>query len=391
MKNLINTRYAIITIAIGFFLSCTGSKFTADKLIDDGNYEQALVEISAEIEKNPSPYLYFQKGKVHGLIASDASVSERAYSYEEMSSSFDSISVYQTSSHQDWQTEADSLSNYYWNLEHQNGLKAYEEDSQESILTAISHFKNAVSIDPSSIESYKSLSIAQYNNGNIDGALESLKAAEMLPDATTDVFESLGFLYLEKGDPEQSIIYYKKADQDPLKNKNIAFGLVNAYISQGKTYEAISFLDELVNEFPNDAKLHNVYGTQLYEQVSELFSNLKSAYSVNDTSTTATLSVEIEGVSEKAENELIKAYQMDSSNLEFVESLAVFYNNMSGNYFSIYQVAFQSDKDTIEAKALSLTDFAITYYEKLQELNPSSSYSGKIDNLKKLKESWTNR
>ena len=391
MKNLINTRYAIITIAIGFFLSCTGSKFTADKLIDDGNYEQALVEISAEIEKNPSPYLYFQKGKVHGLIASDASVSERAYSYEEMSSSFDSISVYQTSSHQDWQTEADSLSNYYWNLEHQNGLKAYEEDSQESILTAISHFKNAVSIDPSSIESYKSLSIAQYNNGNIDGALESLKVAEMLPDATTDVFESLGFLYLEKGDPEQSIIYYKKADQDPLKNKNIAFGLVNAYISQGKTYEAISFLDELVHEFPNDAKLHNVYGTQLYEQVSELFSNLKSAYSVNDTSTTATLSVEIEGVSEKAENELIKAYQMDSSNLEFVESLAVFYNNMSGNYFSIYQVAFQSDKDTIEAKALSLTDFAITYYEKLQELNPSSSYSGKIDNLKKLEESWTNR
>ncbi|MEP0009375.1 MAG: hypothetical protein ABJF72_09285, partial [Balneola sp.] len=104
-----------------------------------------------------------------------------------------------------------------------------------------------------------------------------------------------------------------------------------------------------------------------------------------------TLSVEIEGVSENAENELIKAYQMDSSNLEFVESLAVFYNNMSGNYFSIYQVAFQGDKDTIEAKALSLTDFAITYYEKLQELNPNSSYSEKIENLKKLKESWTNQ
>lgn len=391
MKNLIITRYAIVSIAIGFFLSCSSSKFSADKLIDDGNYEQALVEISTEIDKNPSPYLYFQKGKIHGLIASEASVSERAYSYAEMNSSFDSISVYQTSSDQDWQAEADSLSNHYWNLEHQNGLKAYEEDSQESVLKAINHFKNAVSIEPNAIESYKSLSIAQYNNGNIDNALESLKAAEILPNATPDVFESLGFLYLEKGDPEQSIIYYKKADQDPLKNKNIAFGLVNAYISQGKTYEAISFLDQLVNEFPDDAKLHNVYGTQLYEQVSDLFSNLKSAYSVNDTSTTATLSVEIEGVSENAENELIKAYQMDSSNLEFVESLAVFYNNMSGNYFSVYQAAFQDDKDTIETKALSLTDFAITYYEKLQDLNPNSSYSEKIENLKKLKESWTNQ
>lgn len=391
MKNLIITRYAIVSIAIGFFLSCSSSKFSADKLIDDGNYEQALVEISTEIDKNPSPYLYFQKGKIHGLIASEASVSERAYSYAEMNSSFDSISVYQTSSDQDWQAEADSLSNHYWNLEHQNGLKAYEEDSQESVLKAINHFKNAVSIEPNAIESYKSLSIAQYNNGNIDNALESLKAAEILPNASPDIFESLGFLYLEKGDPEQSIIYYKKADQDPLKNKNIAFGLVNAYISQGKTYEAISFLDQLVNEFPDDAKLHNVYGTQLYEQVSDLFSNLKSAYSVNDTSTTATLSVEIEGVSENAENELIKAYQMDSSNLEFVESLAVFYNNMSGNYFSVYQAAFQDDKDTIETKALSLTDFAITYYEKLQDLNPNSSYSEKIENLKKLKESWTNQ
>lgn len=391
MKNLIITRYAIFSIAIGFFLSCSGSKFSADKLIDDGNYEQALLEISTEIDKNPSPYLYFQKGKVHGLIASEASVSERASSYAEMNNSFDSISVHQTSSDQDWQTEADSLSNHYWNLEHQNGLKAYEEDSQESVLTAINHFKNAVSIDPNAIESYKSLSIAQYNNGNIDDALESLKAAEKLPDASADVFESLGFLYLEKGNPEQSIIYYKKADQDPLKNKNIAFGLVNAYISQGKTYEAISFLDQLVNEFPDDAKLHNVYGTQLYEQVSELFLDLKSAYSINDTSTTATLSVEIEGVSENAENELIKAYQMASSNLEFVESLAVFYNNMSGNYFSIYQTAFQDDKVAIEAKALSLTDFAITYYEKLQELNSNSNYSEKIENLKKLKESWTNQ
>ncbi len=178
MKNLIITRYAIVSIAIGFFLSCSSLKFSADKLIDDGNYEQALVEISTEIDKNPSPYLYFQKGKIHGLIASEASVSERAYSYAEMNSSFDSISVYQTSSDQDWQAEADSLSNHYWNLEHQNGLKAYEEDSQESVLKAINHFKNAVSIEPNAIESYKSLSIAQYNNGNIDNALESLKAAE---------------------------------------------------------------------------------------------------------------------------------------------------------------------------------------------------------------------
>ena len=65
---------------------------------------------------------------------------------------------------------------------------------------------------------------------------------------------------------------------------------------------------------------------------------------------------------------------------------------MSGNYFSVHQVAFENDKSSIVERALALTDFAITYYEKLQELNTgNNSYSEKIENLKSLKESWINQ
>lgn len=392
MKNSLITRYTSFVLVFGFFVSCSSSKFSVDNLIEQGNYQEAIAEISIEVSKNPSSLLYFQKGKLHGLTAQKDTVIERQSSYQEMINAFDSALVYQTDlASNSIEVEIDSLISYYWNLEHKTGLKEYEGNTDRLLRTAISHFNNAIVIDSEKVESYKSLSIALYNDNDIDGAINTLKKAESINDTDPEVSENLGFLYLEIGNPEESILYYQKANQDPLKNKNIAFGLVNAYISQSRTSEVISFLDQLVEEYPKEAKLHNVYGTQLYIQVSELFSNLNASYASSDSSTAQTLRIEIEGLSQNAEEQLVEAYKIDNSSIEFTESLAVFYNNMSGNYFSTYESAFDSDKEDIRTKALSLTDFAIDYYEKLVELNSENdSYSTKIDNLNKLKNSWNN-
>lgn len=393
MKNSNITRYASLVLVFGFFISCTSSKFSADKLINEGKYQEAIDKIDNELNKNPNSSLYYQKGELHALLAQEKSVDARESDYQSMAQSFDSAHVYGASMPDNSiETKMDSLTYYYWDIEHQLGLSEYEENSTASITNATNHFNNAIIIDPSKIESYKSLSISLYNMDDIDGAIEILEEAVSKKRTDTEVFENLGFLYLEVGNPEQSISYYQKGNQNPVKNKNIAYGLVNAYISQNRTSEATSFLSKLVQEYPNDSKLHNVYGTQLYNQVSLLFPNLNNAYSSNDTSTVSTLIVEIEGLSENAENELIEAYKTDTSSVEYTESLAVFYNNMSGNYFSTYDVAFNNNKNEIKSKALSLTDFAITYYRKLIELNgDNASYSRKIDNLNSLKESWNNQ
>ncbi len=390
MKNSNFTRFASFLLAIGFFVSCSSSKFSVDPLIEEGNYDQALTELNQEIEKNPSAELYFQKGKIHGLIAEDSESTSRPDQYNLMNQSFDSVSTYQSNPEVDNSIRIDSIKSYYWNLEHQAGLRAYRSENNSSL--ASSHFENAILILPSKVDSYRSLSIVQYENEEIDQAINTLENAIELDIADTQTFESLGFLYLETGDPQKSISNYRKANQDPSDNKNIAFGLVNAFISNGQTSEAISFLRNLVEKYPNETKLNNALGTQLYIQLEPLFGQLKTAYSNSDSTRVTNLRVEIEGLSEQAESELINAYQAQSENVDYIESLAVFYNNMSGNYFSLIDVAFESDKLVIQTKALELTDFAINYYNTLSNISDSGeSYSDKIETLQTLKNSWTNQ
>ena len=211
MKNSIVTRYASLVLAIGFFVSCSSSKFSADKLISEGNYQEAIDKIVVELSKNPSSSLYFQKGAIHGLIAQDNNVEERKSDYQQMVSAFDSARVYQADSDNDLiEAEIDSLVYYYWELEHRSGLTEYEKSSDQALYMAISHFNNAIVIDSEQVESYKSLSIALYNNNDIDEAINTLKKAESIDNTDIKIFENLGFLYLEIGNPEQSIFYYNQ-------------------------------------------------------------------------------------------------------------------------------------------------------------------------------------
>src|SRR5690606_12563273 len=133
------------------------------------------------------------------------------------------------------------------------------------------------------------------------------------------------------------------------------------------------------------AQIHNVYGTQLYKETSNLFEQLTTAYNMNDSSKVVKLKVEIEAISEIAEEELIKAYKSDTANVEFIESLAVFYNNMAGNYFSQLETNSEDDTTEIRNKALSLVDFAISYYSKLATIYSHNEQAElKLDTLNKL-------
>lgn len=377
-----------ILLILGFFYSCGTGEINIDTLVENNEYAQALTEVDKQLESHPeNADLYYQKSKILALIAKEKPVDQRDSLYREMALTIDLAS--QLTDPPSLSLKLDTLWSETWSYEHHTGLDRYEE-GEENYNEAIAHFRNAITINSRKLSSYKALSVAQYNNGDIDGAIHTLDLAKNIDNMDSEIYGNLGFLYLEKGNAEQAAFYYELAGEDVVQNKNIAFGLVNAYLANNNTEDAKDLLSELVETYPKDGRLHNVYGTVLFNEVSDLFQDLHTAYQQNDTANVTNLTIEVMGTAEMAEEELQKAYTTDTSNPEYIESLAVFYNNMAGNYFSLIKVAFEDAKEELESRAVSLIDFAINYYEKLEELQPQNSlYQTKIQNLKTLKENRT--
>lgn len=382
------TRLTGLLLVAGFFYSCASSRVNVDDLVENGNYEQALTEIEMRLEDDPAqPELYIQKGQILATQAQSSAVMERAGLYEEMVQSFDQAASYEATETQ--LATVDSLKQEYWEVEHEAGLEAFEDQRlSERYRVAIAHFRNAISIKDNEMQSYRNLAIAQYKSGDVDGAIDNLnKAKGLSDDIPTEIFEYLGFLYLEKGNTEQAIYYYNLANESVDDNLNLAFGLTNAYIADGQHEKAVDVLEGLVEKYPQNANIRNVYGTQLYEITAGIMDDLKTAYMDNDTTLVEQIRFEAEGMGDEAEDQLISAYKRDTLKTDYIESLAVFYNNMAGQYLSVNESAFQQDKGAYLGKALTLIDFAIEYYEKLTRMDPQNqTYQSKLSVLRNLKE-----
>ena len=129
----------------------------------------------------------------------------------------------------------------------------------------MSHFENAIILNETEPTAYLSKSVILYSTNNLDAALETLnQAEEKLTTKSEKLYEYLGFLHLQNSNAEEATYYYELAKTNIISNKNIAFGLVNIYISNGELQKAIDLLLDLNNEIPNDAGINNVLGTQFF-------------------------------------------------------------------------------------------------------------------------------
>ncbi len=381
------TRLTGLLLVAGFFISCSTSKVNIDELLANNKYQEAITEIDNRLAENPEqPSLYIQKATINADLAQQADPELRAEFYENTTDNFESAIEFGADDSQ--VSTIDSLRQQYWKKEHNAGLRISEnEDISDRYQRAAIHFQNALILREDAISSYKNLSIAQFNVGALDDAIQTLETALNYADEDpVEIYENLGYLHLEKGDPEQAAAYYEQANTNMQEDMNLAFGLINAYISNGNSEEAADMLENLVAEYPNNANLRNVYGTQLYQITSGILQDLKSAYANNDTMLVEQIKFEAEGMGDEAETQLIEAFKRDTSNTEYLESLAVFYNNLSAQYLSLLPEAFENDRDSLESKAYTLINFAIDYYEKLVVIDPNNEeYTSKLSVLKTLK------
>jgi Flp pilus assembly protein TadD len=382
------TRLTGLLLVAGFFYSCGSSQISIDELLAQNNYQQALTEIDARLKEDPSqPQLYITRGQINAKLALDTDPELRADLYTNTSNDFESAVEYGAVQAQI--STIDSLRQQFWKEEHNSGLRVSENEGiSDRYQRAMIHFQNALILRIDAPSSYRNLSVAQFNLGRINDAINSLETAiEYVEEPTSEMYENLGYLYLEVGNPSEAARYYEMANTNISEDINLAFGLVNAYISNGSSENAAEILEALIEENPDNADLRNVYGTQLYQISSGIMEDLKNAYTNNDSTLAEQIKVEAEGMGEEAEEQLIEAFKRDTTNIEYLESLAVFYNNLSAQYLSLGNVAFEKDKEALRRKAFTLIDFAIDYYERLANLDPNNSeYQNRLDVLNQLKE-----
>ncbi|MEX0721609.1 MAG: tetratricopeptide repeat protein [Balneolaceae bacterium] len=381
------TRFAGLILVAGFFYSCGSTQPNIDELVQNNQYERALIQLDEMIERNPDqPELYIQRGEISALLARELNPEERTPLYSDTAEDFNTAEEYGATDAQ--KSSIDSLRQQLWKDEHNEGLRASEREDDDQYQIAETHFTNAILLRSGAMSSYQNLAIALFNQGKVDEAIESLHTAlNFTDDPPVALYEFLGYLYLEKGDPDEASQYYELANKNLADNLNIAFGLINAYIAAGNSEKAAELLEPMVENNPQNADLRNVYGTQLYEITAQIMDDLKIAYQENDSALVEQLQLEAEGIGEQAEIQLVEAYKRDTLNTEYLESLAVFYNNLSGQYFSMLDVAFDSDEKELKEKALTLIDFAIEYYTKLVEADPNNDvYNSKLNVLKNLKQ-----
>jgi tetratricopeptide (TPR) repeat protein len=384
------TRFASLLLAVGFFYGCSSSAPTVDTYLDQGLYEEALAEIDQQLERNPDqPDLYIQKGEILLEIALNESVENRDMYYVEAVETFNEAEFQGITDEQS--NDIEKSLNDAWVNELNAGTDIYADDTiVDRTEIAIAHFDNAIILNESEPTAYLSKSVALYNSNELNDAIETLNEARgTISDVPEKLYEYLGFLHLQNSNAEQAKFYYELANTDIASNKNIAFGLVNIYILNRERERAIDLLQDLNNGIPNDARIKNVLGTQLFFIAEGVLNDLSDAYITNDLTMVDQLKFEAEGVGEQAEEELINAYQLESTNPEYIQSLAVFYNNLTGMYLSLAEIAPEEDVSLFNNKAETLIGFAIQYYELLASINPGDAeITSSIEMLKQLQ---TNR
>lgn len=386
------TRLTGLLLVAGFFISCSTQKTSLQTLKSEGSYSEALEETNRRIQKNPEdPGLYILKAELLALSGREENPENRSDNYTASVQAFDNARSYNASALQ--LSRIDSLTQQFWKTEHNAGLRMSEDESlSDRYEAAIIHFNNALIFRNDALSTLRNLAVAYFETGQPDRAINSFeKLIELSDEVSPEVYENTAYLYLENGNPEAAIRYFELAGAGSSDNFNLSYGLINAHISAGNHQAAADLLKPLTEQNPDNADLRNVYGTQLYRITDSIMTDLTDTLEKEDPQMSEQIIFEAEGMGELAETELVEAYKRDTLNTDYLQSLAVFYNNLAARYFQAAEAAPEQFKERLNSKGTELVDFALRYYTILEEQYPANDdYPARIGTLNNLKQNRSN-
>ncbi len=283
--------FLLIFALAGIFWACE----TTDPLVNEvqiflvtGELDQALAVVENAIAEDDNNYIaHYYKGNILSVMAEEyEDPRDRKQYYERARASFDrAIELMQGLEEMpDEMEELEETVTFYWAEEFNAGVNIINDDSvraatPEPNFTAIAHFENAAIVQPDSALSYMVMSSSYFNENMIDEAVEMYEIAMSLmerPEA--EDYEYMISILLVQQNFERAIEYSDKARADYPDNTVFVQLLADAYLQSGMQEEAISLVEGLIAEDPDNPQYRRVLGTQIYQTVSILSDQVTELY-----------------------------------------------------------------------------------------------------------------
>lgn len=283
--------FLLIFALAGILWACE----TTDPLVNEiqlylvtGELDQALSVVDNAIAEDENNYIaHYYRGSILAAQAEEyEDPRDRKSYYESARVSFDRAkSIMQGLEEMPGEMEElEESVTFYWAEEFNAGVNILNDDSvraatPEPNFTAIAHFENAATIQPDSALSYMVMSSSYFNENMLDEAVESYeKAMSLMETPEIDDYEYMISILLVQGNFDRAIEYTDEARAQYPDETIFVQLLADAYLQSGRQDEAISLVEGLIAEDPDNPQYRRVLGTQIYQTVSDLSDEVSELY-----------------------------------------------------------------------------------------------------------------
>ncbi|MCC5914384.1 MAG: tetratricopeptide repeat protein [Balneolaceae bacterium] len=281
----------IIFALVGFLWACE----TTDPLVNEvqlalvtGDFETALETVNAAIEEDENNYIaHFYKGNVYaGMAEAEEDPRDRKEYYERSRASFDRAkSIMQGLEETPGELEElEETVTFYWAEEFNAGVEILNDDSTfnatpEPNYTTVAHMVNAATIQPDSALSYQVMASAYFNENDIEEAVEAYEQAMSLLSAPeVEDYEFMVSILLVQENYDRAIHYAEEARESFPDETTFVQLLADAYLQSGRQDEAISLIESLIADDPENPQYRRVLGTQIYQTVDVILVDIGRLY-----------------------------------------------------------------------------------------------------------------
>lgn len=286
-KNLFPSLFAVLPMLFLVASCATDPNIESARLaLVQADYQEVISSAEAALETNPeNADAYYYIGVAHAYTAMDKPADQReelySLAHENLIISRDLFTQQEARS-----SDLDKISDVIievWGYEYNQGIEPLSDDifssTKESLELARSHFRNAIVINPDSVQSFNLLAEINFALGDFEEAKEVTRHIIFNMDQG-DLFNyyRLAYFLMETDNDQEAVELLLQARDIYPDEIDIVQEIANSYLRLGETEKALEVVQELIERDPENAQYRLVYATQVYQMVQNLDAQIREIH-----------------------------------------------------------------------------------------------------------------